>query len=378
MAVFYGWVAATTSATLSYGVIAVQMVLYGLGMGLTSAPATEAIMGVVSRSRAGVGSAVNDATRLIGGTLGVAVLGSIYASGYGSRLAATTPAGVPGQVAALAHQSVGARLRGGGRPRPTRPSRRSGRRCGSPPPTRSCTASRSPPWWRAGSRRRERSWSPCSSRPSPPSPPSPVPRVASRSRRHSETGSFRAHTEGIARMTGRITRQRDIESLKIAARWPDADKNTMVTLASRLAVDRADAEGYRYFSRPLRRPAGRGAAARPGRVLPGPARPQTRHWRRRASGALARLDRAASADLGLPQYFRGLALTALPPDRGRAEQAIADLEFVLAVRDLFPAMLLRGAFAGLARAHAVLGHDRAGGRRRAQVRARPRSGRDAS
>jgi EmrB/QacA subfamily drug resistance transporter len=108
MAVFYGWVAATTSATLSYSVIAVQMVLYGLGLGLTSAPATEAIMGVVSRSRAGVGSAVNDATRLIGGTLGVAVLGSVYASGYGSRLTATTPARVPGQASALAHQSVGA------------------------------------------------------------------------------------------------------------------------------------------------------------------------------------------------------------------------------------------------------------------------------
>jgi hypothetical protein len=108
MAVFYGWVAATTSATLSYGVIAVQMVLYGLGMGLTSGPATESIMGAISRSRAGVGSAVNDATRLIGGTLGVAVIGSVYASVYGERLTATTPAGVPAQVAALAHQSVGA------------------------------------------------------------------------------------------------------------------------------------------------------------------------------------------------------------------------------------------------------------------------------
>ncbi|TVZ07407.1 DHA2 family efflux MFS transporter permease subunit [Trebonia kvetii] len=108
MAAFYGWVAATTSATLSYGVIAVQMVVYGLGMGLTSAPATEAIMGAVSRSKAGVGSAVNDATRLIGGTLGVAVIGSVYASVYGSRLTAATPADVPGQVAALAHQSVGA------------------------------------------------------------------------------------------------------------------------------------------------------------------------------------------------------------------------------------------------------------------------------
>jgi EmrB/QacA subfamily drug resistance transporter len=108
MAAFYGWVAATTSATLSYGVIAAQMVVYGLGMGLTSAPATESIMGAISRAKAGVGSAVNDSTRLVGGTLGVAVLGSVYASVYGSKLSATLPAAVPGPVAATAHQSVGA------------------------------------------------------------------------------------------------------------------------------------------------------------------------------------------------------------------------------------------------------------------------------
>ncbi len=107
-AAFYGWVAATTSATLGYGVIAAQMVVYGLGMGLTSAPATESIMGAISRAKAGVGSAVNDSTRLIGGTLGVAVIGSVYASVYGSRLAATLPAKTPGPVAAIAHQSVGA------------------------------------------------------------------------------------------------------------------------------------------------------------------------------------------------------------------------------------------------------------------------------
>jgi EmrB/QacA subfamily drug resistance transporter len=108
MAGFYVWVALTTSATLSYGIIAAQMVVYGLGMGLTSAPATEAIMGAVSPTMAGVGSAVNDTTRLVGGTLGVAVIGSVYASAYGSRLAGTLPTGVPGQAAALARQSVGA------------------------------------------------------------------------------------------------------------------------------------------------------------------------------------------------------------------------------------------------------------------------------
>src|SRR5260370_18014289 len=84
------------------------MVVYGLGLGLTSAPATESIMGAISRRQAGVGSAVNDSTRLVGGTLGVAIVGSVYASVYGSRLTAKLPAGVPGRVAAIAHQSIGA------------------------------------------------------------------------------------------------------------------------------------------------------------------------------------------------------------------------------------------------------------------------------
>ena len=111
MAAFYGWVAATTSTTIGYGIIAAQMVLYGLGLGLTSAPATESIMGAISRAKAGVGSAVNDSTRLIGGTLGVAVIGSIYASVYGSRLD---------------------RHHAGGRARPGRGDRASVRRRGLP------------------------------------------------------------------------------------------------------------------------------------------------------------------------------------------------------------------------------------------------------
>jgi EmrB/QacA subfamily drug resistance transporter len=99
MAAFYLWVA-TTSASTSYGTIAAQMVVLGTGMGLTSAPATEAIMGVVPRTKAGVGSAVNDATRLLGGTLGVAVIGSVYASLYAGRLPASVPAASRSSVGA--------------------------------------------------------------------------------------------------------------------------------------------------------------------------------------------------------------------------------------------------------------------------------------
>ena len=108
--VFYVWVAAAISPDTGYGTIAAQMVLYGFGMGFTSAPATEAIMGVVSRAKAGVGSAVNDATRLLGGTLGVAVIGSVYASLYASRLAAALPTHLPATLDRVAHQSVGAAL----------------------------------------------------------------------------------------------------------------------------------------------------------------------------------------------------------------------------------------------------------------------------
>jgi EmrB/QacA subfamily drug resistance transporter len=113
MAAFYLWVAGTSAAT-GYGTIAAQMVVLGTGMGLTSAPATEAIMGVVPKAKAGVGSAVNDATRLLGGTLGVAVIGSVYASLYASRITSGLPAGLPGDVARTAHGSVGAALTAAG------------------------------------------------------------------------------------------------------------------------------------------------------------------------------------------------------------------------------------------------------------------------
>src|SRR4051812_34738766 len=109
MMAFYLWVA-SSSATTSYGTIAAQMVVLGTGMGLTSAPATEAIMGVVPHAQAGVGSAVNEATRLLGATLGVAVIGSVYASLYASRLTSALPHGLPGAVDQAAHGSVGAAL----------------------------------------------------------------------------------------------------------------------------------------------------------------------------------------------------------------------------------------------------------------------------
>jgi predicted MFS family arabinose efflux permease len=99
--------AATNSATTDYTTIAGAMVFIGAGIGLTGAPATESIMGAVPEAKAGIGSAINDATRITGGTLGVAVIGSIYASLYSSRLGKLLPSALPPDLAAGAHRSVG-------------------------------------------------------------------------------------------------------------------------------------------------------------------------------------------------------------------------------------------------------------------------------
>jgi EmrB/QacA subfamily drug resistance transporter len=106
--------ASTADTSTAYAEIALQMLLLGGGLGLTTAPATEAIMGSLSADKAGVGSAVNDTTRELGGTLGVAIVGSVFASVYSGRLAsASTLAGLPaelrsamGRSMAMAHKVI--------------------------------------------------------------------------------------------------------------------------------------------------------------------------------------------------------------------------------------------------------------------------------
>jgi MFS family permease len=73
--------------TSSYGLVALAMSLGGLGMGLVVTPATDSVMGAVPRENAGVGSAMNDTTREVGGALGVAAMGNVLAAGFGGSIA---------------------------------------------------------------------------------------------------------------------------------------------------------------------------------------------------------------------------------------------------------------------------------------------------
>jgi Na+/melibiose symporter-like transporter len=98
----------TNSSTLH---VIVVTALLGLGVAHIMPPATESIMGALPREKAGVGSAMNDTTRQVGGAVGVALLGSILSSRYGSHVSnALAGGGVPTDLIGGAKDSVGGAL----------------------------------------------------------------------------------------------------------------------------------------------------------------------------------------------------------------------------------------------------------------------------
>ena len=102
---------ATASAASGYGHYILAMVIVCAGIGLAMSAATAASMQELPPAMAGVGSAVNDTTRNMGSVLGVAVIGSVTASVFASRMAhlAHGTAGSVGAAVAAAHRAGGAR-----------------------------------------------------------------------------------------------------------------------------------------------------------------------------------------------------------------------------------------------------------------------------
>jgi EmrB/QacA subfamily drug resistance transporter len=87
-----------------YAPVAVSQIVLALGMGISMAPATESVMSVLPLDRAGVGSAMNDTVRMVGGSLGIAVLGSVLSSAYRGGME---------DAPAAAQESVGAAVAAG-------------------------------------------------------------------------------------------------------------------------------------------------------------------------------------------------------------------------------------------------------------------------
>ncbi len=93
----------------TYWITGSLIFLMGLGMSNVMAPATDAVMAAVPEAQAGVGSALNDTIRQIGGALGVGIFGSILSSIYSSSMSDAV-VGLGEGAAAAATNSIGAAL----------------------------------------------------------------------------------------------------------------------------------------------------------------------------------------------------------------------------------------------------------------------------
>ena len=101
------FVAKTNETT--YWITGSLIFLMGLGMANTMAPATDSVMAAVPEAQAGVGSALNDTVRQIGGALGVGIFGSIMSSIYASSMSDAVK-GLPAELADGASNQIGAAL----------------------------------------------------------------------------------------------------------------------------------------------------------------------------------------------------------------------------------------------------------------------------
>ncbi len=95
-----------------YGWLLAGLVPLGVGMGAAMTPATTAITEALPASQQGVGSAINDLARELGGAVGIAVIGSTLTATYRNHL--TLP-GLPASVVGQARNSFAVAAHLGGR-----------------------------------------------------------------------------------------------------------------------------------------------------------------------------------------------------------------------------------------------------------------------
>lgn len=105
-----GWLS-RLDADSSFWWLLAGLVPLGAGMGLAMTPATAAITDALPVAEQGVGSAMNDLSRELGGALGIAVLGSVLQSSYRRNLDVS---GLPAPLAEQARESLALATRIGG------------------------------------------------------------------------------------------------------------------------------------------------------------------------------------------------------------------------------------------------------------------------
>src|SRR4051795_5075603 len=79
-AIAIGWLASVSTPTVAYSTLVIPFILAGTGMALVFAPTANAVLNAVRPQEAGQASGATNAIREVGGTLGVAVLASVFAA----------------------------------------------------------------------------------------------------------------------------------------------------------------------------------------------------------------------------------------------------------------------------------------------------------
>jgi DHA2 family multidrug resistance protein-like MFS transporter len=106
--------AAYLTADSAYLHVGGSLGLMGLGLGMVLPQATNSVLASVPRERAGMGSAVNDGVGELGGSLGVAILGSLLSLGYRNQIEAQIAAAgdaivtIPANVVEAVRESLAA------------------------------------------------------------------------------------------------------------------------------------------------------------------------------------------------------------------------------------------------------------------------------
>jgi glyoxylase-like metal-dependent hydrolase (beta-lactamase superfamily II) len=161
---------------------------------------------------------------------------------------------------------------------------------------------------------------------------------------------------GNAPGTAGLSVNRTLEALKEAGRWPSPALPLILTLTGQYLAAGRDEEAFGYFRE-------RAAAAPDQPILMAlegmfqlRMAGQVFLLRRVAwvKDGIAKLDRAAESGHPVTRYLRAVTLAELPARFGRAESAVAELEWVLRQQDTFPPGLRRGVYRGLARALTTL------------------------
>ncbi len=109
-AVGYLFIALTFQVNTDYQLVLIAQIVVGFGVGMAFSPATNSIMGAVPIDKAGVGSAMNDTTRQLGGALGIAVLGTVLNQIYVSHLSGIGNLISPAQLASSENSVQAAHL----------------------------------------------------------------------------------------------------------------------------------------------------------------------------------------------------------------------------------------------------------------------------